>query len=1249
MRRLAGLILTFLIVVAALSVAAAQGEPRLQQGDPPIASLIVVSAPDADGLVTITGAAGSVFPAAQVAVRNLYTGDTVYAQAGLNGSFSAVLYGPGNTPFWVSPANNIPQNLRDLPGSLPGGPGTIIYGTTLQNTAQSGTLSGLVIDGNLGDWSRYQSQALITPPTPTIFALLNQNSLYFALSDRFPVEYAQMVLSLALDNANYDLTLDPRQAGSAAVSRDGRAVGTIAIAAAQTTAIELRIPRQAINPAVPLPAVTTLQQVRFVGADGSDLLVVPVGQPVPAVDEVDGITRLESQIGADFTRFTVSGMLGSSANRWVARGRINQLAFQPGNTLTLELDVEMNVPDLPAGVVGLQMLGELRLQAVVGADGQQTAGGLYSNNGWSDTLTPSGIAISNLRGDFVLAESSTPANQILRQSGKLIFPLDFTVQIPADLPGGIYVPMLEGFGQVADGDVFSWQETSPLGASAAGSPFALTRLPVTLSVGTVTTGRLLWTLFQDTPSAGSRGVVAAQDQARYALANRVQFDSPTYILPPPRDGVATVLPIEPYMLNQMSNSFDVNTVPLIPFLFPGGRLSARITRPDGQVDDLGSTAIVQNQLSSAAMDERERFGAHSQVDVYRLTTLNPAFTQYAFAQYGAYQIELAGNLEDVWGNRYEGGGTYTVLVAEALDVRPAVLPGTPFEVGNSFHSGVHLAPGLPADVTVTLRLYPLDGGEVVETQFSGQANAQGYFTLPDSAFRFEAAGEYVVEYEARYTDAEGRLWAGSERSAGIVASPAGQLIAHGRRGVDTVSTEPRPAWFTLRQYAPNASPVRMNTPYHTGDVLWITDGRDSQLNPIITVQDRGTVYADWLWSAAPGYQALDGTPLRSLVIEESLPVTLIGAADAPVISALDPTSVVNRAYSYVSAVTPAVNVRQFVQGGVDGALPLYFDLDDPLNGQVGAGVAGLRPGDYIFLFGGAVVRNDDINLSDASIYASLGIVTDGRSDALGPRIYPPFNGEAGGGGTGPLMTVLERPVEMFFHPTAAAPGDVLHVGDVFSVAGQVAPTLPSIVTVTITEPDGSVRQFEGVSSAIGYFYNPAQDFVVDQPGVWTVRIQTRHEGVTSVGAVEPPAPTGGVLGTSDGTYHVYVLPADTQPLEWSDTRSDFNIPAASQFNFRFSLPADWENIRIYHTLTTPAYVVEDAPLPRAGSTFSYQYYLQNYSRLFPNIEEGRTGTGAAAADTITLTFAVTGTDADGTLQIRTRTFTIAFDRLFTFG
>ena len=914
-------------------VVAAQTETQLKPGDPPVAALIQVSPPDSAGMVTITGAPGAVFPSAQVAVRNLYTGDVVYVQAGITGTFTATIFGAGNTPFWISPATNIPNNLRDRPGSLPGGPGTIIYGPFPQAPAQIGLITQLMVDGEINDWATYADIGLMKADDPMVYALVNLDLLYIAIDGANPPDdYAQMVLQFSLDGSLYSLTLDPRQQQPAMLQRVNPLpadLGALPAAAVQGTAIEVRIPVASINPGNPTIDVATLESIDFVGGDNTSLLSIGVQQNIPIVNESDGIVRLDSQMGEDFTRFTIAGTVASGVSHWTARGRINSLGLNPGDELVIEMDVTLTAPDLASGLVGLSLGGDLYLQPLAGPDGEQSTGGLGSNNGWSDALTPSGLGIINLRGDFKLAETIVAPAQIIRRGNDLLFPMTFEVTLPDDLPNGMYVPILQGFGRVSDGDLFLWTDNSILATAKGSLEQEMSRLPVVVNVGAVTTNRMLWTLFQDNPSNGSRGLIASEDEDNYALSNRVHFNSPTYILPPYEGATDKPIayPIEPYILNELPNLYSISAAPLIPFFFPGGRLSARITSPDGEVDDLGSSAIFQNQLSTVALDEGTLFGQESPVDVYRLTTLNKSFTNYVFTQYGEYKIDLTGNLEDVWGNQYEGGGTYTVLIAQLMNVLPGVLPGTPFEVGNTFNPGLHITPGAPADVTVTARIYPLNGGAVVEHVVEGQADIAGYFHA--DGFTFDTPGEYVVDYEVRYTDAEGRLWAGSLRGAGVIANPDSSIIAHGERGLDNYQTDLRPSWYNTRQYSPNSSNPRLNYPYHTGDVAWINQGSDGQLKPIIQVQDVGGAYTDWLFANDPDLTEY-GTSLQRMSVMDELPVASVNTNGSAGI------------YSYISTVMPGLSVRQFVQGGLDGGLPTYWDADDPLNGQPGTGITGMR-------------------------------------------------------------------------------------------------------------------------------------------------------------------------------------------------------------------------------------------------------------------------------------------------------------------
>ena len=307
----------------------------------------------------------------------------------------------------------------------------------------------------------------------------------------------------------------------------------------------------------------------------------------------------------------------------------------------------------------MRLIGMMGLQPIAidtNGDGiaNQPIVAAYSNNGWSNLQTRSGLARDNMQGDIQLGMVMVEPGQVVRRGERLLAGLRFELTLPADLPHGVYVPTFEGFAQIDDGDVFAWIENGVFGQPEdANLGDILTRLPLVLNIGEIVSTELAMPLFYENPSDGSRGVLASEDMDTVALSNRVRFNSDTYVLPPGN------YPIEPYLLNQLTNSYTATAVPLIPVLFPGGRFIATVTRPDGSVDELPSTAIVQDILSTQTVDERDRYGAQSPVDVYRLTTLDPLFTDYAFDVYGDYQIEIFTTFEDIWGNRYTGGGTYT--------------------------------------------------------------------------------------------------------------------------------------------------------------------------------------------------------------------------------------------------------------------------------------------------------------------------------------------------------------------------------------------------------------------------------------------------------------------------------------------------------------------------------------------------------------------------------------------------------------
>ncbi|MBE0690245.1 MAG: hypothetical protein IH587_09020, partial [Anaerolineae bacterium] len=444
MRRLFTVLVTFLAAVLSLSTVMAQEGLRPQRSDPPRASLIIVSEPDENGVVTISGEANAVFPTAQLAIRNLYTGETIYTQAGIMGAFSARMFGPGNTPFQISPAENIPAALRDRPGSLPGGPGVIVYG-------------------------------------------------------RYP-------------------------------------------------------------------------------------------------------TRTENGV-----RFTSAGSLGQGADRWTAEGRANQLAFETGdpNPLRIELNVTVPRPGPDVDLSTFRIIGQLELTPVVVRQNQEAhaVGARFTNNGWSSLLTPSGLAIDDVGIGRTLGEIAVSAAEIAPVLDGLSFRLVFERQIPSDLPAGIYVPSLRILVRTGDATPEPLETSTIFGQGDGYSGTAQTRLPLVINVGNMTEISLPWALLMNIPSDGSRGVLPAGTN-EYALSNRVHFNSPSYIVPLNADGAPAVYSLEPHLLMQLPNAYDLSAPPLIPLLFPGGRLSVAVEAPDGSVFAPGNLPVLQNQLSSPALDER---------------------------------------------------------------------------------------------------------------------------------------------------------------------------------------------------------------------------------------------------------------------------------------------------------------------------------------------------------------------------------------------------------------------------------------------------------------------------------------------------------------------------------------------------------------------------------------------------------------------------------------------------------------------
>jgi hypothetical protein len=205
------------------------------------------------------------------------------------------------------------------------------------------------------------------------------------------------------------------------------------------------------------------------------------------------------------------------------------------------------------------------------------------------------------------------------------------------------------------------------------------------------------------------------------------------------------------------------------------------------------------------------------------------------------------------------------------------------------------------------------------------------------------------------------------------------------------------------------------------------------------------------------------------------------------------------------------------------------------------------------------------------------------------------------------MTLQGQEIDLFLMPTAVRPGTILEVGDRFVFAGQVGPALASKVTVFVTSPSGSVHEISGQANSIGYFSDPAVDFVVDEPGVWAVEVQVLHDGMTSAGPVEPPYRTGGLLGSADGRYRVYVVPE-------AAARVDFGLPDISLYALEFDghlpgalrffprIPEGRSEVDGVYTISMPGFILEEGTLEPGEEVLEIVYDPSRLHEDFPNIE-----------------------------------------------
>jgi hypothetical protein len=747
----------------------------------------------------------------------------------------------------------------------------------------------------------------------------------------------------------------------------------------------------------------------------------------------------------------------------------------------------------------------------------------------------------------------------------------------------------------------------------------------TLVVGDPNPMRLTTTLLADQVDDGARGgLVAREDLGLFDIGGRSATRHEAVIPRLDPYGTAWSYHLDPYV--PMLDVVD-RALPGAPALNPNlsdSSLKVTVERPDGVIDVIGPARLTRYGVQSprTAWNQPLGLGGGELREIPQLMGDGDTFA-YSFPTDGDYVVTLNGKVPDTNGNVHGICGTYDVTVASHLEIETSMLPTTPFEVGDSIAPTVTFLPGVPANILYTVTHVAADN-HVNQQTFSGTANNYGWWDGAGETFTFERDGEYRIDIDSRYTADDGRIWVGRLRFGGVVATPDAPFALRGRRGPDGESELARP-WAFVDSFD-NEGDTHWQFPYFTGDVLWggSEPGPGQAVITRLSIQsfDDDNSLIERARQVTEKLGSGGDLSLELALRTGQMPLTL--GPENTGLPGSHPDEFSLWSYVYGSAERPGIRVREMIQGDdINGA---YWRFDDAYHGQLGNGPEGDLPGEFKFIYGGAVIRDA---VEDEGIYAIYGSswVHTVDDDPLGSRLFPPFQGAGGGPNGGPLFTTHGREIDIFMVPMAVRPGAVLETGDTFRMAGPIMPTLPSLVDYTVIAPDGSSRKLGGRANAIGYFYDPDDDFVVDQAGLWTVELTVTHDGQTSAGPVFAPFPSGGPLTPDGRTFSFVVVDSETYDFDWATDLSaltpDEWFMDRSDATFTALLPDGWIGNSARLVVTMPGNVLVDQEVDVTNGLVVWELNGEELTQIATNFDAG-----GGLYDTLTITLIAIG-EIDG--------------------
>ncbi len=885
----------------------------------------------------------------------------------------------------------------------------------------------------------------------------------------------------------------------------------------------------------------------------------------------------------------------TSYGEWSAEVHVTPAQWTPGTPLRVQATLHLG--DDYFAALAAKNLHPDRFVMLVTAERTFDAEGILrlpSDERMSTLLTPTGLPIEGGVQGAVTPRFGyrfrTPVDELVSvpmtatqktETGRAI---TFTVatKLPDDLPPGIYRLRLdygaamknrqanlnaEAFARrgFPKGPCDSESYSPPIRASAP-------HVNGTFVDAATIQPRIPWVILGAYNSNGYRGVVAEEDKARFGLSPRNLIQDDVIL---PRWDENNPKNILTYSLEPQFPADTIFNRQNIPWDYTKGELTIRITQPDGKTIDLGTAPFV---------GKAGKFP----------TTRNPKFTRWQPPMYGEYTVQATGWTQDIWGNRYAGGGTYKFWIAKRMTLATATFQGQPYPVGNRYGRDIGFSPAVPADVTVTATLFVnSDPNQAKTITYSGKASAGGIFGAAQGMkpLVFDAPGEYVAHIFAQYTDADGHLWVESLRHAGVVYPPDSPIVAHGKmlRVKDKLVERGETHFEGWADRDRDAQQLdHIDFPYNSGDVLLIATEFQAanKINPTLT----------WAYknNPAPYDPKIQPIGLSNVRLQTSNGYS----------PHLFPEYITDLQYFYAAAPRPGFMGRFIVSE--DGVRAPYWHLS-PFNfgGQIGASNNGDMPGEIYRLIGGVVIRNKGQTPMYAGYMANAitlpagtknnRVIAPGAEDILGPT------GEKA----------------RFFLAMNARPGMVYDQGTTFVPAFQIDPMLPANMTFTLYYPDGRTVVAQGVGDASGSWAGK-EPWTLDVPGVYRYTVNAEWNGYPGL-----------VPGLPKEGGEFYVIEKE-RPA--GATGIVFNLPPISKFDpakgTKFTGTSTAQTIR--YAVIIPGAVIAQGTLPVTNGQFEFTFDPASINRRATTYDTKNVISGKPEiGDIVHLTFFSKETTASG--------------------